>query len=129
MATAATSSDAELLGRFVAAFRRGIEREVAAMRTSQDAFEIALGRGEALDAVRYSFGLPEPSDRLAAGVDAPPLRPGVLLAGDRSQSDACHLLNVSLSRARGKLIVVADVGHFERCAPGGIVSQILREAG
>jgi superfamily I DNA and/or RNA helicase len=61
-------------------------------------------------------------------VDAPPLRPGLLLSGDRAHSDAAHLLNVSLSRARGKLILVADVGHFERCAPGGVVAAILREA-
>jgi hypothetical protein len=61
-------------------------------------------------------------------VDAPPLRPGLLLSGDRAHGDAAHLLNVSLSRARGKLILVADVGHFERCAPGGVVAAILREA-
>lgn len=61
-------------------------------------------------------------------VDAAPLRPGVLLSGGRTQSDACHLLNVSLSRARGKLVIVADVGYFEEAAPGGIVTAILRDA-
>jgi fructose-specific component phosphotransferase system IIB-like protein len=61
-------------------------------------------------------------------VDAAPLRPGVLLSGGRTQSDACHLLNVSISRARGKLVIVADVGYFEEVAPGGIVTAILREA-
>ncbi|HWU88226.1 MAG TPA: AAA domain-containing protein, partial [Kofleriaceae bacterium] len=61
-------------------------------------------------------------------VDAAPLRPGVLLSGSRTSSDACHLLNVSLSRARGKLVIVADVGYFEEAAPGGIVAAILREA-
>ena len=61
-------------------------------------------------------------------VDAAPMRPGVLLAGDSSQSDACNLLNVSLSRARGKLVIVADVDYFEAHAPGGVVTAILRAA-
>jgi len=38
----------ELLARFVAAFKRGIEGELAAMHESADAFEIALARGEDL---------------------------------------------------------------------------------
>ena len=61
-------------------------------------------------------------------VDALPMRPGVLLSGDRTHSAACHLLNVSLSRARGKLVIVADVGYFEASAPGGIVTAILDDA-
>jgi len=61
-------------------------------------------------------------------VDAAPMRPGLLLSGSGSQADACNLLNVSLSRARGKLIIVADVGYFEDHAPGGIVTTILRDA-
>jgi superfamily I DNA and/or RNA helicase len=61
-------------------------------------------------------------------VDAAPLRPGVLLSGGRTHSDAPHLLNVSLSRARGKLIIVADVAYFEAHAPDGIVTAILHAA-
>jgi superfamily I DNA and/or RNA helicase len=61
-------------------------------------------------------------------VDAAPMRPGLLLSGGGPQSDACNLLNVSISRARGKLILVADVGYFEDHAPGGIVTTILRDA-
>jgi superfamily I DNA and/or RNA helicase len=61
-------------------------------------------------------------------VDAAPLRPGVMLSGTRTGSDASHLLNVSLSRARGKLVLVADVAYFEAAAPDGIVTAILREA-
>ena len=61
-------------------------------------------------------------------VDAAPMRPGVLLSGGRSSSDACNLLNVSISRARGKLVIVADVGYFEETAPDGIVAAILRDA-
>jgi hypothetical protein len=60
-------------------------------------------------------------------VDAAPMRPGVLLSGGL-QTDAANLLNVSLSRARGKLVIVADVGYFEDQAPGGVVTAILREA-
>jgi len=69
MAADASAPDAELLGRFVAAFKRGIEREVAAMRGSSEAFELALGRGEDLGAHRYRFELLEPSERLAAGAE------------------------------------------------------------
>jgi superfamily I DNA and/or RNA helicase len=61
-------------------------------------------------------------------VDAAPMRPGVLLSGGAAPSDGWSLLNVSLSRARGKLILVADVGYFEGHAPGGLVTTILREA-
>ncbi|MBA3538125.1 MAG: DNA2/NAM7 family helicase, partial [Deltaproteobacteria bacterium] len=53
-------------------------------------------------------------------VDAAPMRQSALLA------DAPNLLNVSISRARGKLIIVADVGYFEATAPGGIVAAMLR---
>jgi len=61
-------------------------------------------------------------------VDAAPMRPGLLLSGSGAQTDASNLLNVSLSRARGKLIIVADVAYFEDHAPGGIVTTILRDA-
>jgi hypothetical protein len=59
-------------------------------------------------------------------VDAEPLRPGVLLAGGGSSSR--NLLNVSLSRARGKLILVADVAYFETRAPGSAMHEALRAA-
>lgn len=60
-------------------------------------------------------------------VDAAPMRPGMLLSGG-PRTDAGNLLNVSLSRARGKLVLVADVGYFEQQAPSGVVTAILREA-
>lgn len=66
-ATRVGSPDAPLLSRFVAAFKRGLEREVAAMRASSETFELPLAGGEQLDAHRYAFELTEPSDRLAAG--------------------------------------------------------------
>src|SRR5262249_30230155 len=47
----------ELLARFVAAFKRGIEGELAAMRASAEAYEIPLVRGEDLGALRYAFEL------------------------------------------------------------------------
>ena len=55
-------------------------------------------------------------------VDAPPMRQSALLA------DAPNLLNVSISRARGKLVIVADVAYFETTAPEGIVASLLRAA-
>jgi hypothetical protein len=60
-------------------------------------------------------------------VDAAPMRPGVLLSGG-VHTDAGNLLNVSLSRARGKLILVADVAYFETHAATGVVTAVLREA-
>lgn len=55
-------------------------------------------------------------------VDAAPMRQSALLA------DAPNLLNVSVSRARGKLVIVADVAYFEATAPNGIVTALLRAA-
>jgi hypothetical protein len=58
---------AELLTRFVSAFRRGIEGELAAMHAAAEAFEIALGRAEELGALRYSFELAAP-EKLVPGI-------------------------------------------------------------
>jgi superfamily I DNA and/or RNA helicase len=55
-------------------------------------------------------------------VDAEPMRPGVLLTDG---SAAENLLNVSLSRARGKVIVVADRGYFARTAPRSPVARVV----
>src|SRR5690348_7251147 len=57
---------AELLARFVSAFKRGIEGELAAMRESSEAFEIRLVRGVDLGTSRYLFELSTP-DRLVPG--------------------------------------------------------------
>ena len=46
---------AELLARFVAAFKRGLEGELAAMHASAEAYEIALSAGEDLGGLRYRF--------------------------------------------------------------------------
>lgn len=55
-------------------------------------------------------------------VDAAPMRPSALLA------EAPNLLNVSISRARGKLVIVADVAYFRAMDPGGIVAGLLTAA-
>jgi superfamily I DNA and/or RNA helicase len=55
-------------------------------------------------------------------VDAAPMRPSALLG------DAPNLLNVSISRARGKLVIVADVAYFQAAAPDGLVTAMLRAA-
>ena len=61
-------------------------------------------------------------------VDAPPLRPGVLLSGNAPYHAAENLINVSISRARGKLIILSDVGYFEEQARNGAVTEMLRRA-
>jgi superfamily I DNA and/or RNA helicase len=58
-------------------------------------------------------------------VDTRPEKPGVLLAGDAS---AANLLNVSLSRAKGKLVIVSDVEFFHTCAPGSPIDRVLSAA-
>ncbi|MEP7219127.1 MAG: C-terminal helicase domain-containing protein, partial [Bacteroidota bacterium] len=59
-------------------------------------------------------------------VDAAPLSPGVLLAGSSPRSSSRNLLNVSISRARGKLVIISDVDYFKTQAPNGVVNEILR---
>ncbi|HUQ01782.1 MAG TPA: AAA domain-containing protein [Kofleriaceae bacterium] len=55
-------------------------------------------------------------------VDAPPMRPSALVA------ESPNLLNVSISRARGKLVIVADVAYFRSTDPDGLVAALLRAA-
>ena len=52
-------------------------------------------------------------------VDAHPLRPSALVA------ETPNLLNVSISRARGKLVIVADMAYFQAADPGGLVASML----
>jgi hypothetical protein len=61
-------------------------------------------------------------------VDAEPMKPGVLLSERGAYSAAQNLINVAVSRARGKLIVVADVRYFERRAPGSVVTKMIGRA-
>ena len=61
-------------------------------------------------------------------VDSDPMRPGVLLSGRGSHSSAPNLLNVSISRAKGKLVIVADVSYFRTNAPGSIIDRVLASA-
>ncbi len=99
-----------------AAQARDIQRQLAARRVAGvECATIHRFQGRECDVVILDL------------VDAAPMRPGLLLSGG-PRSDAAQLLNVSLSRARGKLILVADVGYFERSAPGSAVAAILGEA-
>jgi superfamily I DNA and/or RNA helicase len=61
-------------------------------------------------------------------VDAEPMKPGVLLSERSAHSTAQHLINVAISRARGKLIVVADVRYFEQRAAGSAVTTMIARA-
>ena len=58
-------------------------------------------------------------------VDAHPLPPGVLLNRTGTGSSAANLLNVSVSRARGKLLLIADVAYFRQQAPTGPITRLL----
>ncbi|MCP4640291.1 MAG: AAA family ATPase [bacterium] len=61
-------------------------------------------------------------------VDAAPMKPGVLLTGAGKRGGAENLLNVSISRSRGKLIVVADVAYFAGQAACSAIDRLLRQA-
>jgi superfamily I DNA and/or RNA helicase len=61
-------------------------------------------------------------------VDAPPLLPGVLLSDRSFTSSSKNLVNVSISRARGKLIIVSDVAYFSHNSPESIINQMLYRA-
>jgi hypothetical protein len=61
-------------------------------------------------------------------VDAEPMKPGVLLSERGAHSTAQSLINVAISRARGKLIVVADVRYFEQRATGSVVTKMVARA-
>lgn len=61
-------------------------------------------------------------------VDALPLRPGVLTTREGASSQAENLLNVSISRARGKLILIADVAYFRDQAPRSPLRKLLEAA-
>ena len=61
-------------------------------------------------------------------VDAEPMKPGVLLSERGAHSTAQNLINVAISRARGKLIVVADVRYFEQRAAGSVVTRMVVRA-
>jgi AAA domain len=61
-------------------------------------------------------------------VDAEPMKPGVLLSERGPHSAAQSLINVAISRARGKLIIVADVRYFEQRAAGSVVNKMVVRA-
>ena len=61
-------------------------------------------------------------------VDTAPYRPGVLLADVSPRSSARNLLNVSISRARGKLAIIADADYFHTYAPNGAITEVLARA-
>jgi superfamily I DNA and/or RNA helicase len=61
-------------------------------------------------------------------VDAEPMKPGVLFTEGGSRSAASKLINVAISRARGKLIIVADVRYFERRAPESAIMKTIGNA-
>ncbi len=61
-------------------------------------------------------------------VDTYPMKPGVLLAGNKGKTSAPNLINVSVSRAKGKLIMISDVSYFHSEAPGSAIDLTLSSA-
>ena len=61
-------------------------------------------------------------------VDTNPMRPGVLLSERGVHSSAHKLINVAISRARGKLVIVADVAYFKLRAADGVMSKVISRA-
>lgn len=61
-------------------------------------------------------------------VDTAPLPPGVLLTGTSPGASSSNLLNVSISRAREKLILIADVSYFRRTSPRSMINSVLGQA-
>lgn len=61
-------------------------------------------------------------------VDAEPLEPGCLLASGAADSSSAKLLNVAVSRARGKLVLLASRDYFRRHRPDAAVTRLLLEA-
>jgi hypothetical protein len=61
-------------------------------------------------------------------VDTTPLSPGVLLTDQSPRSSSANILNVSLSRARGKLVIIADVAYFQQHSPHSIINTVLQYA-
>ncbi|MCA9793234.1 MAG: DNA2/NAM7 family helicase, partial [Candidatus Eremiobacteraeota bacterium] len=60
-------------------------------------------------------------------VDAPPLEPGHLLCDQGINSASAQLLNVSISRARAKLILLAEFKYLAT-RPTGVLGDLLRQA-
>jgi len=60
-------------------------------------------------------------------VDTDPLKPGVLLTDVSPGSTSSNLINVSISRARGKLIIIADVTYFMTRSLGSTMGKVLAE--
>ena len=56
-------------------------------------------------------------------VDADPFKPGVLISGNQEHAE--NLLNVSISRARACLVIIADLAYFQRHHNGKGIHRLL----
>ncbi|MCP4750671.1 MAG: AAA family ATPase [Proteobacteria bacterium] len=59
-------------------------------------------------------------------VDTSPLSPGILLTGQGPDSSAENLINVAISRARGKLVIVSDLAYFKLNSPRSTLHKMLQ---
>lgn len=62
-------------------------------------------------------------------VDAEPFKPRMLLSSTGPESAAGNLINVSILRARGKLIIMSDAAYFSRHEPTCGVSDLVCRVG
>jgi hypothetical protein len=84
-----------------------------------------MTRGEAITcATVHRFQGSESDVVIIDLVDAAPLRPGALLNDPTPGSAARALVNVSVSRAKAKLIVLADLGYFRGQGAGPVVDLL-----
>jgi hypothetical protein len=84
-----------------------------------------MTRGEAITcATVHRFQGSESDVVIIDLVDTAPLRPGALLNDPTPGSAARALVNVSVSRAKGKLIVLADLGYFRGQGEGPVVDLL-----
>jgi hypothetical protein len=85
----------------------------------------SLTRGEAITcATIHRFQGSESEVVIIDLVDTAPLRPGALLNDPAPGSAAHALVNVSVSRAKAKLIVLADLGYFRGEGQGPVVDLL-----
>jgi hypothetical protein len=61
-------------------------------------------------------------------VDTAPLSPGKLLADQSLRSASRNLINVSISRAKGKLVIMSDVAYFRERSPKSMLNEVLQQA-
>jgi RecA/RadA recombinase len=107
------------------AARSGAQVAVITPYAAQARLIRSMTRGEGITcATVHRFQGSESDVVIIDLVDAAPLRPGALLDDPSPGSAARALLNVSVSRAKAKLIVLADLRYFREQGAGPVVELL-----